>query len=173
MDDGYYSPYPYWEDDGKETLSECKRRRRMGRRNLNNGTCRARSCSRGNAKRCRPKRGNPDVLVESRKFVSLRGRRKPPFPSSPILAVAAMHGTAIARHKAAHHEPAVAAMHATAVMHGDGHRAGVHGGHQWQAPYASPARSRGDKSRSRSGGHATCNRLTNVNSINVTIAHYY
>ena len=53
----------------------------------------------------------------------------------PLLAVAPMHGTAVARHKAAHHEPAVAAMHATAVLHGDGHRAGVQG-----ASVASPLR---------------------------------
>ena len=45
----------------------------------------------------------------------------------PLLAVAAMHGAAVARHKAAHHEPAVAAMHGAAVAHGDGPRAGVQG----------------------------------------------
>ena len=45
----------------------------------------------------------------------------------PLLAVAAMHGAAVARHKAAHHEPAVAAMHGAAVAHGDGPRAGMQG----------------------------------------------
>ena len=45
----------------------------------------------------------------------------------PLLAMAAMHGASVARHKAAHHEPAVAAMHGAAVAHGDGPRAGMQG----------------------------------------------
>ena len=51
-----------------------------------------------------------------------------PLPLLPLLAVAAMHGAAVARHKAAHHEPAVAAMHGAAVAHGDGPRAGMQRG---------------------------------------------
>ena len=94
-----------------------------------------------------------------------------PLLRLPLLAVAAMHGAAVARHKAAHHEPAVAAMHGAAVAHGDGPRAGMQGASVTSPRRLPFARSRSDKPRSSSGGDAGDRRLRRRDSVNVTIAH--